>query len=204
MAGLYETMDLPLNPEGVYETPPGYTTSWMTVELAPFLSPCGLIFYECELCTVQFSAREFRPNVYRKHLVEQHLQFVGYKCHATETSTARSDDHSNHPSLLGTTLTDSAVDNHSTAARLLLEGQTRSGVRRKHMFPYVDVTILAEDRRLFICAYCNFDSASLATYKKHVVMQHVCVIERSIPFPLIEGVERTGLSVYPTPTPPTI
>ena len=196
-------MDIALSPPG-FDTNFFHRFTWMTAKLTVFISPCGYIFYECDLCCCQFPAREYKPSVYRYHLVQQHLKFLAYRCHAAAAATTRAEEHRHHPALLGTVMTDSMVSDHQTGSLLLRKKSLPVGTTKDHVFPYVDVTIVTDDSHLFICSFCNFDSDSLETYKKHVALKHVTVERAPIPLiiPPADALERVGLSVYGKPPPP--
>jgi hypothetical protein len=178
----------------------GYT--WLLVKLSLYLSPCGLMYYVCGLCECQFPAREFRLQAYRRHLVVQHLKFVGYKCHAVESAVVRSSEHRSHPALLRTCMTDSLVDSHQVASRILVDATAIGGTRKKHIFPYVEIMLVPEDRRLFVCGYCSFDTESLDGLKKHITKKHVTVKKAPIPDKL-PRLERQGLTVFRAPPKPS-
>ena len=188
-------MDIALNPAG-FDTTFFHGFTWMSVKLSVFLSPCGYIYYECGLCCCQFPAREFKAGVYRRHLVQQHLKFLAYRCHAAASTTTRAEEHRHHPKLLGTVMTDSVVSDHQVGAHQLRKRSVPTGATKDHVFPYVDVTILAEDSHLFICGFCNFDTDSIECYQKHVALKHVTVERAPIPLLMPNAAERVGLTVY--------
>lgn len=171
--------------------------AFLRLHLRPYLTPCGMIFFECPMCPRQFPAREFNLSCYRAHLVKQHLHFIVYKCHAVRSAVKRCSDHQFHPCLLGTTLTDEVVSEHQVAARIWLS-RVMGDDNRDHIFPYLEVKLVAaraEDTSyLYICGYCRYHTDSFAAYKQHTSVKHVAIKLGDLP--LKHPDERRGHPVF--------
>jgi hypothetical protein len=173
---------------------------FLYLKLKPFLTPCGMIFFECPMCPRQFPAREFNLHAYRSHLVIQHLHFLVYKCHAVPSAVKRCSDHEFHPCLMGTTMTDVCVSENQVASRIWLD-RAMGEPKRDHIFPYLEVKRLSRSAAgevtsssLYICSYCRFQADTLAAYKAHVAVKHVTI--KLSDLPLEQPGERQGHTVF--------
>ena len=166
---------------------------------------CGIVYYLCPYCKVQFPIREFNKKAFRRHLVK-HMHYVVYRCTAVSLwcTPSRTADHERHPALINTTITDVVLDRHKLAAYAL---RSDLAVVRPNMFPYVDVLLVDKNVHVICCAYCCYTTKKLCNFKHHVVTAHVLL---EFPFQLPPyllpsvkgfppGAEHPGLVVFGPP-----
>lgn len=177
----------------------GIDTHEMRLSLVCNESRCDMYYYECHFCPRQFPLSGFKESDMKDHLRAAHITHVVYRGYAAEACAGGSvADYALHPDLLGTTVNDQALRQYKKSAVALRKEMSAND---PHIFPYVQVTILSSDRRLFCCAYCRFTSFSLLSYKKHVVFKHVVIFHPYLTHAakLVAAEARSGLEVFGPP-----
>ena len=141
---------------------------------------CDLTFYQCPECPLQYPRGAVWEKSFKNHLLSSHLTFVSFRCFAVPAASSKFSDHSLHPDLRGTNLTDRLLNQYKKSA----EQFRKEIVARSddYTFSYLEAT-LKDSTKLYICSSCTFTSHSLSDYKNHVSLIHVVVEKSDAPRP---------------------